>query len=143
MEAGSDRRRKESRELSLRSIPPHTITTKRPTGGGGATHRPQRVELRSKFLSRARNGDILIPPRRFGAPAHEVVETATECLVRVTFPEGISLSCLQWELTGDVLEVEYAAPGRYYYENFLIPATSAPKVSVHDRVFEAEFTKVA
>jgi len=120
------------------------MTTKRPTGGvGGATYRPQRVERRPKLLSRARDGDILIPPRRLGAPTCEIMETATERLVRVTFPEGISLSDLRWELTGDVLEVEYAAPGCYYYENFLVPATSAPKVSVHDRVFEARFTKVA
>lgn len=71
------------------------------------------------------------------------METATEYLVRVVFPGVVALTDLRWELTGDVLELEYAAPGRYYYENFLVPATSAPKVSVHDSVFEAQFAKVA
>ena len=71
------------------------------------------------------------------------METATEYLVRVIFPGIVSLTELRWGLTGDVLEVEYAAPGWYYYENFLVPATSAPKVSVHDNVFEAQFPKVA
>jgi hypothetical protein len=55
----------------------------------------------------------------------------------------VALADLRWELTEDVLEVEYATPGSYYYENFLVPATSAPKVSVHDSVFEAQFPKVA
>jgi hypothetical protein len=135
---------KEGKELSLRSIPPHTITTKRPNGGvSGATYRARRVELRPRFSSRLRDNDILIPPRRSSAPSYEVVETATEYLVRVVFPGIVSLAELRWELTGDVLEVEYATPGSYYYENFLVPATSAPKVSVHDSVFEAQFAKVA
>jgi hypothetical protein len=70
------------------------------------------------------------------------VETATEYLVQVIFPGTVSLADLRWELTGDVLEVEYAAPGWYYYENFLVPATSAPKVSVRDSVFEVRFPKL-
>jgi len=135
---------KEGKELSLRSIPPHTFTTKRPNSGvSGATYRARRVELRPKFSSRVRDNDILIPPRQRSASSHEIVETATEYLVRVVFPGIVSLTELRWELTGDVLEVEYAAPGWYYYENFLVPATSAPKVSVHDSVFEAQFPKVA
>jgi hypothetical protein len=63
--------------------------------------------------------------------------------VRVVFPGTVALADLRWELTEDVLEVEYATPGSYYYENFLVPATSAPKVSVHDSIFEAQFPKVA
>jgi hypothetical protein len=93
--------------------------------------------------SRAREVDILIPPRQPSAPTHEIVETATEYLVRVVFPGTLSLADLRWELTGDVLEVEYAAAGLRYYENFLVPATSAPKVSVRNHVFEARFCKVA
>jgi hypothetical protein len=85
----------------------------------------------------------LIPPRQRGTPSHEIVETATEYLVQVIFPGTVSLADLRWELTGDVLEVEYAAPGWYYYENFLVPATSAPKVSVRDSVFEVRFPKIA
>ena len=88
-------------------------------------------------------GDILIPPRQDSAPSHEVIDTATEYLVRLVFPAMVSLADLRWELVGDVLEVEYAASGWYYYENFLIPATSAPEVSVHGHVFEAQFPKVA
>jgi len=135
---------KEGKELSLRSIPPRTSTTRRPNGGvSRATYRAQRVELRPRFSSRVRDNDILIPPRRSSAPSQEIVETASEYLVRVVFPGIVTLTDLRWELTGDVLEVEYAAPGWYYYENFLVPATSAPKVSVHDSMFEAEFPKVA
>jgi len=83
----------------------------------------------------------LIPPRRPGEPSHEIVETATEYLVRVTFPGSLSLAGLRWEMTGDVLEVEYAAPGLHYFQDFLIPAPSAPRVSVQGCVFLAEFLK--
>jgi hypothetical protein len=92
---------------------------------------------------RRSEGDIHIPPRQTSAPSHEVVDTAAEYLVRVVFPMGISLTDLRWELIGDVLEVEYAASGWYYYENFLVPVTSAPKVSIRDHVFQAQFPKVA
>jgi len=71
------------------------------------------------------------------------VETATEYLVRVTFQWTVSLADLRWELTGDVLEVEYAAAGLHYYENFLVPVASAPRVSIRSHVFEAQFPKVA
>jgi hypothetical protein len=67
----------------------------------------------------------------------------TEYLVRVTFPVTVSPADLRWELTGDVLEVEYAAAGLHYYENFLVPVSSTPKVSVRDHVFAAQFPKVA
>jgi hypothetical protein len=99
--------------------------------------------LRPKFGSRVRDDDILIPPRKPGEPSHEIVETATEYLVRVIFPGVLSLADLRWELTGDVLEVEYEAPGLHYFEDFLIPAPSAPRVRVHDRVFVAKFSKTA
>lgn len=87
--------------------------------------------------------DILIQPRRPNSPTHEIVETATEYVVRVHFPEALSLADLRWELTDDVLEVEYAAAGVDYYENFLIPTASAPQLSIQDHVFEAQFPKVA
>jgi hypothetical protein len=101
--------------------------------------------LKVDRVSRLRRseGDIHIPPRQTSAPSHEVVDTAAEYLVRVVFPMGVSLADLRWELIGDVLEVEYAAFGWHYYENFLVPVTSAPKVTVHDHVFEAQFAKVA
>ncbi len=113
-------------------------------GGFGATDlsRVSRSEPRETGPA-YRQAGILIPPRQPGAPTHEVAETATEYLVRVIFPVAVSLAALRWELTGDVLEVEYAAPGLHYYENFLIPVTSTPKVSVGNQVFEARFPKVA
>jgi len=85
----------------------------------------------------------LIPPRRPTSPSHEIVDSATEYLVRVVFPGDLSLDGLRWEMTGDVLEVEYAAPGLHYFQDFLVPALSAPRVSVHGCVFVAEFSKVA
>jgi len=150
---GAGEARKESKELAVRSIPPYTITTRRPNGGGNGFAQPfQAPEFDHRFrapkvnrFSRLRRseGDILIPPRQASAPSHEVVKTATEYLVRVFFPGTVSLADLRWELVGDVLEVEYTASGWYYYENFLVPVTSAPKVSIRDHVFEAQFPKVA
>ena len=143
------------KELPLRSIPPHTITSQRARSGvSGAARQAwnsdlprqqagQQAGLRSRFHSRVSRADILIPPRRPAGPSHEIVETATEYLVRVTFPGDVSLDALQWEMTGDVLEVEYAAPGLHYFQDFLIPAPSAPSVSVHGCVFVAEFSKVS
>ena len=83
----------------------------------------------------------MIPPRRPTGLSYEVVDTATEYVVRVVFPGSLSLDGLRWEMTGDVLEVEYAAPSLHYFQDFLIPAPSAPRVSVRGSVFVAEFLK--
>lgn len=103
----------------------------------------RQARLRPRVRSRAGSDDILIPPRRPSGPSHEIVDTATAYLVRVHFPGALSLADLRWELTDDVLEVEYAAAGVDYYENFLIPTASAPQVSIQDHVFEAQFPKTA
>lgn len=106
-------------------------------------HRLRAPEMTRASRSRSREHDIVIAPREPRVPSHEIVETPTEYLVRVIFPGTVALADLRWELIGDVFEVEYAASGWYYYENFLVPATPAPKVSVRERVFEAQFPKVA
>jgi hypothetical protein len=137
--------KKGSKELALRSIPPHTITSKRLKGGASrAPHQARKADLARRPAGlRSRDGrdDIFIPPRRPTGPSHEIVETATKYVVRVVFPGSLSLDGLRWEMTGDVLEVEYAAPGLHYFQDFLIPVLSAPRVSAQGCLFLFEFLK--
>jgi hypothetical protein len=134
--------KKGSKELALRSIPPHTITSQRAKVRlSRAAHQTRKAGPRSGLRSRARRNDILIPPRRPTGLRHEIVDNATEYLVRVIFPTSLSLDGLRWEMTGDVLEVEYAVPGLHYFQDFLIPVLSAPRVSTQGCVFLFEFLK--
>jgi hypothetical protein len=129
--------------MTLRSIPPVTIATRRsrPAENGGQRRGGAGRYLKPKAQTTRRGLDVVVPPRRCLSPVHKIVRQNGDYLVRLDFPERVSETDVVWRLSGDILEIEYVGGQSNYYCNFLVPLDCTPDIEFGPFAFAARFRK--